>query len=138
MPSIPNPQCAFVRCKNACVKHSIFCLEHSPPPKDAPSKEDIAAYRTRKWEKIRARTLSANPLCQCCLLERRTTAAQAVDHVWPWRKIGKYAFIHNRFQALCTSCHSRKSTLELRGICREFAQHGVIDHALGDWHRLMQ
>jgi len=137
MPSIPGAQCAFVRCKKGSIKGSVFCSEHSPAPKDAPSREDLSAYRDAKWKRIRARTLSSQPLCQSCLLDNRTTAAEAVDHVWPWRKIGKMAFSHNRFQSLCVACHSRKSALEARGICREFGRSGVVDHELSDWHRLM-
>lgn len=57
-------------------------------------------------------------------------AASVVDHVWPWRAIGPHAFRANRMQSLCPECHSVKTALEQRGVCREF---GVRDWSLADY-----
>jgi len=138
MASLPRSRCNAPRCRGESVKGSIFCSVHAPPLRDAPSKADLAAYKTNAWNSIRQRVLSTQPLCQCCLLAGRTVAAEAVDHVWPWRSIGKQAFLRNRFQSLCSGCHSRKSALEARGICREFRVGGAVDHTLNDWHRMVQ
>ena len=134
MPNLPRSQCATPRCKEASIRGSIHCQGHTPNKlTDAPSRADLGRYKAKSWQSIRRAQLSRQPLCAACLLEQRTTAAAAVDHVWPWRQLSVDAFIRNRFQSLCVAHHSVKTGLEMRGICREYRPMGVRDWTLGDW-----
>jgi len=64
----------------------------------------------RRWVAIRARVLSANPLCAHCKRAGIVRAATEVDHVVPLTKGGTDQ--HDNLQALCSECHSAKSVTE--------------------------
>lgn len=70
-----------------------------------------------QWRRIRARHLSAHPLCVDCLKHGRTEAAGHVDHIIPLRKGGTHAA--GNLQSLCASCHSRKTAKEDGGFGRK-------------------
>ena len=120
MPSLPPAQCSEPRCKAPSVPHSRFCKDHAPKPKAAPSRADLSAYKSTAWSTIRARQLSAQPLCAGCLESGIVRAANTVDHVFPWRRIGPFAFLQNRWQSLCPECHSLKTAAEHDGRCIEY------------------
>lgn len=82
----------------------------NPPPRQSDS-----VYKSAAWESARKRQLSTQPLCQSCLIRGIVQPANTVDHVFPWKHIGKHAFTHNIFQSLCANCHSHKTGQELRG-----------------------
>ena len=77
--------------------------------------------------------LSINPLCACCAIEGRVVAADAVDHVFPWKNYGAHAFRRNIFQSLCFEDHSRKTALEAKGIYRHYAPDGMKDYGYEDY-----
>ena len=139
MPSSPTPQCDEYQCKAPSVKGSRYCLTHTPSK--APTIERRAfnaQYKSAAWEKTRARQLSACPLCAACLIEGRVTAANHVDHVFPWAAIGPHAFTRNLFQSLCPECHGIKSGLEKRGVFRHYTDK-ANDYAVGDYaYTMMQ
>lgn len=64
-----------------------------------------------KWQRYRIRFLEKNPLCVRCRDEGRVTAATVVDHVIPHRGDMKL-FWSGAHQALCASCHGKKSIEE--------------------------
>jgi len=55
----------------------------------------------RRWRKVRAVKLRKNPLCERCLDEGRTKAADLVHHKDRNSKNNR----HNNLEALCISCH---------------------------------
>lgn len=134
MPTLPRPRCARPRCHASSVPGSSLCADHvpAPAPSRAPSRADLHHYKSAAWASIRAGQLSAYPLCAGCQSRGLVRAASVVDHVVPWRAVGAEAFRANRFQSLCPDCHSVKTGLEARGICREY---GVRDWTVGDWSR---
>lgn len=133
MPSIPSSQCDEYQCKAPSVKGSRYCLTHTPSKAPTIERQAFnAKYKTAAWEAIRARQLSAAPLCAACLIEGRVTAANHVDHVFPWAAIGPHAFTRNLFQSLCPECHGVKSGLEKRGVFRHYTDK-AHDLALGDY-----
>lgn len=71
-------------------------------------------YNSWSWRKLRKRFLELNPLCKYCYNEGIVTKATVADH-----KIrinaGGDALNENNIQALCESCHNRKSALESKG-----------------------
>jgi 5-methylcytosine-specific restriction protein A len=103
------------------VKGSRHCDTHTQSKAPTIERQAFTAkYKTAAWESIRARQLSANPLCAACLIDGRITAASHVDHVFPWAAIGPHAFTRNYFQSLCPQCHGIKSGLEKRGVFRHY------------------
>lgn len=67
-------------------------------------------YSTARWQKLRRYKLSLNPLCEHCLLERRTTPAQHVDHIKAIKQ-GGCPWDMDNLQSLCASCHTRKTVV---------------------------
>lgn len=65
------------------------------------------------WRKLRVMYLRSNPLCIHCQQQGAVTAASEVDHIVPKRSGGSN---HNsNLQALCKSCHSKKTAKERLG-----------------------
>lgn len=135
MPVMPKAQCVEYGCKKPSIPHSVYCELHAPPGKvmSVQRREANNAYKVRSWESIRIAQLSSHPLCQCCLGSGLVRAATLVDHVFPWRKIGKHAFTSNLFQSLCSPCHSVKTGLEQKGIFRYYAKDGSKDLSTHDY-----
>lgn len=124
MPTFPtNKLCAHLGCKDARTKLNSFCMAHGG--KEWVSKETDSAYQTPAWRSTRQRQLSVQPLCQGCLSRGRVEQANHVDHVFPWRQIGKQAFMHNIFQSLCHACHSYKTGQEKQGVYEHYTSEGV-------------
>lgn len=121
MPSIPKTQCAEYQCKEPSIRGSVYCEAHAPTTKTTDDRKAFSAhYKTAAWLSLRNRQLSTQPLCQACLLDGQVTAANHIDHVFPWRLIGEQAFKRNLFQSLCETHHGVKSGLEKRGIFRYY------------------
>lgn len=132
MPTYPtNNKCEALGCKNIRSKLNSFCPEHGG--KDYTYKETDSVYQTPAWRIIRQRQLSIQPLCQGCLTRGRVDAAKHVDHVFPWKQIGKHAFLNNVFQSLCPECHSHKTAQEQKGIYEHYTQDGVKEYTEHDY-----
>ena len=65
-----------------------------------------------KWRKNRKHFLADHPLCVECLKIDRTVAANVVDHIIPHRGDKKLFNDQTNWQALCETCHNRKSASE--------------------------
>jgi 5-methylcytosine-specific restriction endonuclease McrA len=59
--------------------------------------------------------------------------AKHVDHVFPWRQVGKHAFLHNIFQSLCGPCHSYKTGQEKHGMIEHYTPTGVENLTIDDY-----
>lgn len=68
-------------------------------------------YRSDAWRKARASFLVKNPYCAHCLEQGNKTPARVVDHVTRIKAGGDRLNPEN-FQALCDSCHAKKSANE--------------------------
>jgi 5-methylcytosine-specific restriction enzyme A len=66
--------------------------------------------RGRRWLRIRAQVLSANPLCADCLAAGVTRIADEVDHVIALSKGGTNEM--SNLVGLCREHHAQKSALE--------------------------
>lgn len=143
MPTLPsNTKCSELGCKNMRTKLSALCLEHGGRDTyTAPKTEERSAfnsmYQTSQWKRLRQIQLSKQPLCQSCLCKGRVVQAQHVDHVFPWKALGKEAFYQNIFQSLCGECHSTKTQLESKGIIKFYNQQVEIDYKLHDYARIV-
>lgn len=68
-------------------------------------------YRTARWRKLRKLVLARDGyICQACSKVGRTTLATDVDHIVPTSAGGDES--EANLQALCHSCHSRKTARE--------------------------
>lgn len=133
MPIVPRPQCDEYQCKAQSVKGSRYCQTHTQSKALTIDRQTFnAKYKGAAWAAIRARQLSANPLCAACLIDGRITQASHVDHVFPWAAIGAQAFTRNLFQSLCPECHGIKSGLEKRGVFRHYTAH-AHDYTVTDY-----
>ena len=139
MPTFPTSnKCEFFQCKNAKAKGAALCEIHGGKPKVSSDRlEANRAYKHKSWESIRATQLSKQPLCQSCLLDNRVTMAGHVDHLFPWRSLGNFAFTRNKFQSLCVGCHSLKTASERKGLLLHFAPDGVKTYTINDYYSVI-
>lgn len=113
MPVSPPRPCNFPGCR--AVTHAARCDVHT---KQVRAEVDGRRAKTAergygsKWRTARAVFLSAHPLCAECERNGFVTAATVVDHIVPHRGDDKLFWSRSNWQALCASCHSRKTAIE--------------------------
>lgn len=83
-------------------------------PKAKPQNRQIdnsQFYHSKAWRMTRKFYIKANPLCEQCTRDGRTTGGQMVDHI---RQItmGGDRLHQSNLQTLCNSCHAKKSSSE--------------------------
>jgi 5-methylcytosine-specific restriction protein A len=87
-------------------------------------------YQSKQWKATRQWVLNETPFCAVC-----DSPANEIDHIIPLSKIymqqldGNLAYDTSNLQALCKSCHSKKSWTEGIGIGKakkEAAPKGVV------------
>ena len=139
MPSIPKAlKCEALRCTADKLTGSAYCEAHGSKHRISSDRlRSNNEYKLRLWEAIRIRQLSAQPLCQSCLLNQQITPAVAVDHVFNWKAISPEAFRVNLFQSLCVSCHSLKTAQEKKGIYLYFDADQIREYTAQDYSQLM-
>ena len=68
-------------------------------------------YNSKQWKSIRRQRLNNNPLCECCLLEDKTTPAQEVDHIISIVDRSGVIYpeynVYNNTMSLCKEHHRR-------------------------------
>lgn len=114
MPYKPKKPCSYPGCPN--LTDERYCSVHKKLmekqyDKYQRSKESAAFYHSSAWRKKRADYLIEHPFCVECNKRGRLTKAVVVDHIIPIRMGGELLEDSN-LQALCPSCHTRKSILE--------------------------
>jgi len=115
MPQRPRRGCLV----SGCLEHVVQfgrCAAHvavmikAPEIRNEPGRQ---WYHTTRWRKLRARILSAEPLCRHCLArDSRPVAATEVDHVVRHQGDIKKFWLTENLQPLCSACHARKSATE--------------------------
>lgn len=116
MPSILPKSCAAPGC--ARVTHERFCSECARKQKRQYDKARPSAAKRgydKRWQRLRLMVLRGEPLCRQC-----GAPATDVDHIVPRAQGGADEL--DNLQALCHSCHSRKTNREdkpkLPGKCK--------------------
>lgn len=139
MPSLPPSQCVELGCKAKPNKGSSLCEAHAPSVMVTQDRREFnRKYSDSAWDSIRNRQLSTQPLCQSCLVEDRVTQANHVDHVFPWRQLGNYAFRQNVFQSLCAECHGIKTGMERKGVFLHYLQGEVKEYCIHDYREIYE
>lgn len=113
MPKKPNIPCKHPGCPKLVPYSSRYCEEHRKLHKDEYRTSQEKGYNSR-WRKVRRIFLKAHPLCEMCRKEGRLVKATVVDHIIPHRGDQELFWDQNNFQALCKSCHDRKTMTEDR------------------------
>ena len=95
------------------VEQGTRCPEHQREKR--PDNRGSAASRGygHRWRvHYRDPYLAQHPLCEHCEREGRTVAATDVDHVQPHEGNEALLFSMDNLQALCGTCHRRKTASE--------------------------
>lgn len=111
MPRKPRKPCKHLVCPK--LTEGNYCEEHE---KLYAHKRYSAASRGYNsiWRKARNRFLKANALCVKCKEQGRLTKATVVDHIKPHRGDKVLFWDESNWQALCKSCHDKKTMTEDR------------------------
>lgn len=119
MPKLPGRPCAQPGCPGLAQPGSSRCVDHALPARPRTSRLSPSARGyDAAWRKRRAAYLLAYPLCALC-----GAAATEVDHIVPLRRGG--ADDESNWQALCHTCHSRKTARENGGYGNRERERGV-------------
>jgi 5-methylcytosine-specific restriction endonuclease McrA len=99
-----------------CGEHAHYrgrCPIHSKDENRRQHSSPGRIYGLRRWQMLRRRRLSLNPLCVVC-----GQLATEVDHIQPIEDGGDPWSLDNT-QSLCASCHSSKTNAEVRARMRQ-------------------
>jgi len=89
------------------LTESTYCDAHSPA--ERPKKNDPPLSYDNRWRKLRQMFIAKHPVCRACEIKGRTTPAQEVDHIIPWRGNVTLLRADWNLQSLCRSCHHKKT-----------------------------
>jgi 5-methylcytosine-specific restriction protein A len=129
MPTQVGRPCLAPGCP-AIVTDGAWCKAHRPAPSTHRNSPSVRGY-DKRWQRIRAAYLARHPLCVACRADGRVTEATEVDHIMPLAMGGTHS--ESNLQALCKSCHSRKTAKE-RGRGVQISGPGGRGTAAGDTH----
>ena len=118
--------CKFPGCRKPVPRGEGYCPLHKAKGEEREAKANAERMKRRaeakgsaaergygyRWRKLRARFLADHPLCEECLRAGRAVAATDVDHIIPHRGNPDLMWDEENLQALCHSCHSRKTASE--------------------------
>lgn len=123
MPTKPKKPCNKAGC--TAVTDQSYCPRHQLEKskqrynKQYERQRGTASQRgyDATWQRLRKMVLNANPLCRSCQRDGMATPATEVDHIVPINRGGERLDRKN-LQALCKSCHSKKTVREDGGFGR--------------------
>ncbi len=111
MPMKPKTPCRHPGCPNLVSDGKKYCDVHK-----SLHPEEIRSASSRgyghAWQNARKRFLEAHPLCEECFKQGKYVKATDVDHIIPHRGDKLLFWNVDNWQALCHSCHSRKTALK--------------------------
>lgn len=114
----PAHPCKHPFCSNK-VKGSPYCPKHELERKLEPKQNNWHTkkgptdpfYYSKAWRRTTKAYRRANPLCEKCDRKGKLIPATCTDHITPWKNGGS-KFDWNNLQALCYSCHAKKTAKE--------------------------
>ena len=111
MPSRPNMPCKHPGCAALVPYGKKYCEKHAASHSSDRVSGSGRGYGAA-WRKARKKYLTEHPLCVKCRKQGRYVKATDVDHIIPHRGNLDLFWDRNNWQALCHSCHSRKTRRE--------------------------
>lgn len=114
MPHKPKKPCGYPGCPK--LTDGKYCTDHqklvnAQYDRWGRNRSSAEFYHSKEWRRKRSNFLIEHPFCEECRSNGRLTKATLVDHIIPIRRGGD-PLDDSNLQALCNSCHSRKSILE--------------------------
>lgn len=115
------PQRAKRPCKVSSCKEFAenggYCDQHQERIRKKDRERGTAHQRgyDAEWDKQRLLFLDENPLCVDHFKRKLIEAATVVDHIIPHKGDKKLFWDKSNWQALCKSCHDRKTATEDKG-----------------------
>lgn len=102
---MPIRLCGTPGCSNQATYRGL-CTEHSQM-RERSSHPNRRVYGKRRWRILRRAVITANPMCTACHENMSTDA----DHITPI-SAGGAPYDPTNIQALCSTCHGRKTKRE--------------------------
>ena len=113
MPTAAPTACSHGGCANYAASGSK-CREHASSDNQQRGTATARGYDAH-WRRLRHLVLLDEPLCASCLSRGRYTPANEVDHIVPIAVAPARRLDRTNLQALCKTCHSRKTMEETHG-----------------------
>ncbi|HFI0435151.1 HNH endonuclease signature motif containing protein [Streptococcus suis] len=113
MPRRPSTPCKHLNCPRLVSYGSRYCEEHRKEHLHDVKTTSEKGY-TSRWQKARRYYLKGHPLCVHCQRKGKLTKATVVDHIKPHRGDQDLFWNPLNWQALCKSCHDRKTQTDDR------------------------
>lgn len=107
--SVFSTPCSVVGCSN--LTHDRFCDDHKHLADVHRASASRRGYDA-SWRRYRKVFLSQHYLCEECKKNGRVTLATVVDHIQPHKGDKRLFWDEGNHQALCESCHNRKTAQE--------------------------
>ncbi|HEM4265086.1 TPA: HNH endonuclease [Streptococcus suis] len=120
MPRRPSTPCKQNGCPKLVPYGHKYCENHKANYQ-LDTKSTKAKGYNAQWNKARLRYLKVHPLCVQCKVKGRLTKATVVDHIKPHRGDQELFWNQSNWQALCKSCHDRKTKTDDRYV--EYTYH---------------
>lgn len=119
MPVRASKRCATQGCtvivsgQTRCTKHTYEWQAERVHlyQKSAQTLSYVDFYRSKEWRITRGLALQIEPLCRACNAIGLISPSSQVDHIVPISQGGDRLDMSN-LQALCHTCHSRKTRIE--------------------------
>jgi 5-methylcytosine-specific restriction protein A len=117
VPLSPPPMCSTPRCPNRATKGAKCSVHFVARRREVDQNRPSGGRRgyTKRWAAFRAEYLERHPRCvsdACSALpEWQQPVATDIDHIDGCGRTGDRAYDETNLQALCHSCHSRKTAL---------------------------
>lgn len=113
MPYKSKHPCSQQGCPELVDAGKKYCEKHLPLHPEYTRPANKRGYGSR-WNKARKLFLQEHPFCVHCLKEDppKYVKATDVDHIIPHRGDQKLFWDKKNWQALCHSCHSKKTARE--------------------------
>ncbi|CAG9184237.1 HNH endonuclease [Cupriavidus respiraculi] len=115
MPSKAPRPCRHPGCPRYAAGGTAYCADHAVKRStEAEERRGSSAARGYggKWQRERAEYLKANPICVEHRKAGRIVPATVVDHIVPHKGDQRLFWRRSNWQALCKSCHDRKTARE--------------------------
>ena len=116
MPQAIRPICGEPGCLERSRKGKSRCQKHEWRGNSTPQQSVNTAF----WQRLRARILSAEPICRACAKGGLIELAVEVDHIIPRYAGGTHD--PSNLQPLCRECHHLKTLEEIGHRKRHGAQ----------------
>jgi len=112
-PRKPRKPCSFPGCPE--LTEDRYCDKHK---KEVDSEYNRTSshykhlYNSSRWRRLRIQFIRVHPLCEVCKRKGVVNAAEIVDHIKPHQGNEGLFWNESNWQALCKSCHDRKTAKE--------------------------